>query len=74
VARCLGWGRDGQMRAGVGCPRGLGSTGEERWWWSGVAAEGAGKEVEGGPNRRCGARGGVGEFGGGLGWHFAVAQ
>jgi hypothetical protein len=33
----------------VGCPRWLGSAREERWWWSGGAAEGTGKEVWGAP-------------------------
>jgi hypothetical protein len=35
--------------AGVGCLQWLGSVGEERWWWSRGAAEGAGKEVGGAP-------------------------
>jgi hypothetical protein len=33
----------------VGCPRWLGSAGEERRWWSGEAAEGVGKELRGVP-------------------------
>jgi hypothetical protein len=45
----LGWGRDGQRRVGVGCLRWLGSAEEEWQWWSGGAAEGAGKEVGGAP-------------------------
>jgi hypothetical protein len=45
----LGWGRDGRRMAGVGYPRWLDSAREERRWWSGGAAEGAGKEVGGAP-------------------------
>jgi hypothetical protein len=34
----------------VGCPRWLNLAGEERWWWSEGATEGATKEVRGAPD------------------------
>jgi hypothetical protein len=33
VARCLGWGRDGQRRARADSPQWLRSVKEERQWW-----------------------------------------
>jgi hypothetical protein len=45
----LGWGQDYRRRTREGCPWWLGSAGEELQWWSGGAAEGAGKEVRGAP-------------------------